>query len=73
MTPIFLIEKNADLVHEVAPDVRLSHEVAEHEIPVTKLPRVSVLVSLHTWQSVFLQIPPEVFIFYNPVPKNSKK
>ena len=47
-------EKKAGLVHEVAPDVRFSHEVAEHEIPVTKLPRVSVLVSLHTWQSVFL-------------------
>ena len=52
-------EKKAGLVHEVAPDVRFSHEVAEHEIPVTKLPRVSVLVSLHTWQSVFLQIPPK--------------
>ena len=50
----FKIEKNAGLVHEVAPDVRFSHEVALHKIPVTKLPRVSVLVSLHTWQSVFL-------------------
>ena len=54
----YLQEKKAGLVHEVAPDVHFSHEVAEHEIPVTKLPRVSVLVSLHTWQTVFLQIPP---------------
>ena len=51
-------EKKAGVVHEVVPDVHFSHEVAEHEISVTKLPPVSVLVSLHTWQSVFLQIPP---------------
>ena len=43
---IIYLEKKADLVHEVASDVRFSHEVAEHKIPVTKLPRVSVLVSL---------------------------
>jgi hypothetical protein len=40
-----IIEKKANLVYEVALDVRFGHELANRELWITKLPRASVLVT----------------------------
>jgi hypothetical protein len=42
---LFIYEKKANLVYEVASDMRFSHEHANHELWIMKLPRASVLVT----------------------------
>jgi hypothetical protein len=41
----FVWRKNANLVYEVDMDMRFRHELANREFWITKLPRLSVLVT----------------------------
>jgi hypothetical protein len=40
------IEKNANLVYKVAPDVHFGYQLANREFWITKLPRAIVLIIL---------------------------
>jgi hypothetical protein len=42
---LFIYEKKANLVYEVASDMRFGHELANRELWIMKLPRASVLVT----------------------------